>query len=735
MPRDITIKFNITNLAPISKIDKTINVGTIDTGFFARNGCGKTYISRIFELLSSKESDDFNRFISKGKDNCNFEFSVADKEKISLNLNRGSIPTIPDTYYIYHVFNEDYTEKHYKENYNKNGNIDGVILGKEKKAVDDKIEEIKNTKDAEQQLISPISKSIDTEYKNELSNIPYITRLREYNDWINFDYIKRNYRSDLTTNYNYKKHIETFQKLSTIPENLQGIAFFKETTDDLSTYLDDKLVKCLQTPYTLAELGNEFRNKIASKEEFIKSGLELINDNHCPFCEKSLDDVKELIIQYNKYIEDTENKVKTYLQTIKNRLLQKSINTDNYKQIQQTFIEYKQKYIPNFNKDLEQIDDSEFNKAKKNIINLIDSKYSDIRTLIYIDLNELFNAIEAINNLVLKNNVAIRDFNKILENSNSQKQQTKRDIIKNFYFYLCVKYQKELSEITNYGNDLVRFNKELVELKKEAKTIKKVVGETTKDVIEKFFGDKYIFNPLTFRIKFKDSELTKDEPKKVLSQGERSLLTFAYYLGEAHQKIRQDETNYDKLFFIIDDPISSLDFDNVYAVADIIKDIDKMYNMQFKRLFVFTHNFEFIRKLKSNNAISQTYQIYNDEIKKLQGNLSLDYYSHLCDIYHTSIDKNSKFHTLGNSLRQVFEGIAKFENPKIEHNITKTYIESNVDIKNGVSNVLIQDLSHGNPFSDSNISNTDWKKICSNTIEHIRTKYPKQIDFITTTFN
>ena len=726
------VKFKISNLAPITSIDKTISFGSIDGGFFARNGCGKTYISRIFELLASKGTDDYNKFIRKGENSCSFEFSVDNVENIQLKIERDYVPAIPDTNYIYHVFNEDYTENHYKENYNKDGNIEGVILGKEKKAVDDKIEEIKKTKLEQQKIINYISEKIYEEYKNELSSIPYLTRLKEFNEWINFEYINKNYSTALSKKYDFKYQIDIFNKLSAIPDNIQIISYFQSIPNDLSGYLNEDFLKCMQFPYTLAELGEEFRNKISNKENFIKSGVELIVDNKCPFCEKPLEDVKDLINQYNKYIEDTENKVKTYLNGIKNKLLQKSINVNIYTKIYQSFNDYKQRYIPNFSKKVELIDSTSFNKCKDEIIGIIDIKIKDITKPQNIDIGTIINSLISLNKVIDENNIVIKEFNKILENSNSQKQQTKRDIVNDFYFYLCDKYQQELKQTTKYNLELVEFNTELSELKKEAKTIKKVVGETTKTVINKFFGDKYSFNSTNFKLNFNNSELKGDEPKKVLSQGERSLLTFAYYLGEAHQKIKQDEANYNKLFFIIDDPISSLDFDNVFAVADIIKDINTMFNMRYKRIFVFTHNFEFIRKLKSNNAISQSYEIYDNSIRKLKGNLCIDYYSHLSDIYNMNIGTNSNFHTIGNSIRQVLEGIAKFENPNIEKNITKEYIENNVNIKNNISNVLIQDLSHGNVFSSVTIGSEEWIELCKNIINHILIKYPKQIEYIKT---
>lgn len=728
----IEVKFKISNLAPITSIDKSIQLGSIDVGFFARNGCGKTYISRIFELLSSRESDDYNRFIKKGETKCDFEFSVDNVENIKLQINKDITPLIPETQFIYHVFNEDYTERHYKENYNKNGNIEGVILGKEKKAVDDKIQEIKKSKIELQKLLDFLVAKINEEYNNELSKIPYLTRLKEYNDWINIDYIKKNYISALSSSYDLKFHIDAFNKLSTIPENIQGVSTFKTLHNDLASFLNSELLECLHHPYTLAELGADFRKKIIHKEDFIKSGIKLLTNNECPFCERPLDDVQDLISKYNKYIEDTENKVKTYLIGTKDKLSQKTIDFNQNQKVHATFIDYKEKYIPNYKDELELIDVSIFDNIKNKIIEIINLKIKDIRESKNADFNEIINYIESYNVTIEKNNLIIRDFNKILENSNAQKQKTKREIVNNFYFYFCSKYQNELRQISKHYIDLEKSNIELIELKKEAKTIKKVVGETTKQIIKKFFGDKYSFNPISFKLSFNNSELTENEPKKILSQGERSLLTFAYYLGETHQKIKQDESNYNKLFFIIDDPISSLDFENVFSVADIIKDLDKIFNLEHKRLFVFTHNFEFIRKLKSNKAIKQSYEICCNSIRKLQGNLSLDYYSHLNDIYKMSINGGNSFHTIGNSIRHVLEGMAKFENPKIEQNITKDYIAENEDIKLEVSNTLIQDLSHGNPFSDNSFGNDEWIKLCTNVTKHILIKYPRQIDYLKT---
>ena len=89
-----------------------------------------------------------------------------------------------------------------------------------------------------------------------------------------------------------------------------------------------------------------------------------------------------------------------------------------------------------------------------------------------------------------------------------------------------------------------------------------------------FFSDKYTLDEETFRLVFYKNTLEKDQAKDVLSEGEKNIIAFAYYIGDTHLKV-ESEDDYGKLFFIIDDPISSMDFTHVYTLCGVIRDISK----------------------------------------------------------------------------------------------------------------------------------------------------------------
>jgi len=83
-------------------------------------------------------------------------------------------------------------------------------------------------------------------------------------------------------------------------------------------------------------------------------------------------------------------------------------------------------------------------------------------------------------------------------------------------------------------------------------------------------------------------------------------VAFCYYLATVHTII-ETEDDYEKLFFVIDDPISSMDFNYVYRVAQSIRHINKHFGIESRqvRFIILTHNFEFMNLLMRNNIINQ----------------------------------------------------------------------------------------------------------------------------------
>jgi len=103
-------------------------------------------------------------------------------------------------------------------------------------------------------------------------------------------------------------------------------------------------------------------------------------------------------------------------------------------------------------------------------------------------------------------------------------------------------------------------------------------------------------------------ESLSDNATQVLSDGEKGIVAFCYYLATVHTII-ETEDDYEKLFFVIDDPISSMDFNYVYRVAQSIRHINKHFGIESRqvRFIILTHNFEFMNLLMRNNIINQKY--------------------------------------------------------------------------------------------------------------------------------
>ncbi|ECL4970759.1 AAA family ATPase, partial [Campylobacter lari] len=105
---------------------------------------------------------------------------------------------------------------------------------------------------------------------------------------------------------------------------------------------------------------------------------------------------------------------------------------------------------------------------------------------------------------------------------------------------------------------------------------------------------------LSFCIKIQDDEkqeyiiVREGENKpsfKTLSEGEKTLISFLYFLQLCQGKKEKNEAILDKII-VIDDPISSLSFNYIYEIAQLIKHTF-FENALYKQIFIFTHNLYF----------------------------------------------------------------------------------------------------------------------------------------------
>lgn len=741
------------NIAPLENLDKEIQSNSLKIAVFANNGSGKTFISRLFRLTEKKTElqlgDDgispTDKLLSFGKNNGAFSFKVTDKEgvikeNISISLQEKHLPTIPDTSYLYHTFNQDYVEDNIRAlNYEKDSDVQGFILGKTQIDLTDDENKLSELEKQGKALKEQVEKNINGFVSESVDIYPNIKRLNEYK-FLNFHEILKNIdNGKYEVSKSLEELLEDYNKIKSVPENLEDIQVLKMIDYEFSmiTTIRENLLK----EYSLSSFAEDFKQKIKSKQSFIEKGVGLFKQHNtvCPFCEQKINlDATNLIDNYTKYLSDTEAQtIKSFQGSLESMeyLLKiiKSLENDNVKRIN-SFNDYKTKYIPACESiELENINSELLSNLLQSVIEKIKQKLENIAIVVELE-DALVENIEMqknlLNRIVDNNNNKINDINSRKNSIGEENKSIRKEICKSAYNHLVETYTINIKTIIRLRNEYQILKTEIAKKKEAEKVSKKSkVASTIKAVLNYFFSDKYTLDEENFRLVFNKTTLQKEQAKNVLSEGEKNIIAFAYYIGDTHLKV-ESEDDYKKIFFIIDDPISSMDFTYVYTLCGVIRDIKKIIDkLDRERFIIFTHNNDFMRIIVSNNIADKSLLLQNGSIKEFNQNLTVPYISHLLDIYRIARKEGTVNHTTANSIRHIIETLTKFQNIEVSDNSIKAYIEDRFP-KDKKSYTLINDLSHGGWRSDqSPITEEEYKEVCEAIIQHIEKDFQKQIEY------
>lgn len=344
-------------------------------------------------------------------------------------------------------------------------------------------------------------------------------------------------------------------------------------------------------------------------------------------------------------------------------------------------------------------------------------------TLEYIEKYETL-----LNGEIESNNKKIVDINVKKNSISNENKLVRKQICKRTVDDLIAEHKTNIKSLEKLRIDFRNLKAE-IEKKKEQEKVskKKKVASTIKTVLNYFFANKYTLDEDSFRLTFNTNVLEKKQAKDILSAGEKNIVAFAYYIGDTHLKVNSED-DYKKLFFVIDDPISSMDFSHVYTLCGVIRDIKKIIDkLDWERLMIFTHNNDFMRILSSNNIVDKKLLLANGELSDFNNNLTVPYITHLMDIYRIARKEEIPNHTTANSIRHILETLTKFESIELHRDSLAGYIQINIpnDTK---SYTLIQDLSHGGWRTEqAPITNQDYKEVCEVIVKHIEEKFNGQI--------
>lgn len=745
MAKNISIELLTNNIGPHEALNTKLQTSSIEIGIYANTGSGKTFLSRAFRLITKKDllPDDSNRLLTIGKTDGAFKVKITNTQEpgvireLEMNLNRNASPVISKntTGYLFRVFNDEYvTENLEGLKYRPDGQIEGYILGKEKIDLTKEKDELEKVKleleGKEQQLKSKVTTAVEElgELSIRRNTVEY--QNFSYNNLFNPDY-------NVTERESFDELVNQHNQLKSLPDNLQDLKNVEllKPTDTLS-----KITEFLKEQFSRSKIAEEFKLKVKQKQDFIETGVGLIDKskNECPFCEQELkDEALKLIDQYLEYLSETEAQ---QIKKANDLFAQLNSENKNYSDVYKASVKLhndylkNQKFIPSLSEShLSELKDiKELDSYYKILQQALEKKKENITiAILTTEINEAVTQINkwltSSNEYIQVNASIIQTFNDRKNNTNVERLELNRRLCRGRFNELKHAEDGLIKKVAELKSSIQTLEGDILQKEQSEKVSKKEkVVATFKALLSKLFGIKYSFDETTFCLKFQN-HLLESNASDVLSTGEKSIVAFCYYIAETHKFIEKEE-DYEKLFFVIDDPISSQDFHFVYATSQIIRTLNKLFNIPRLRLILLTHNLEFMSIIIRNKIIEQKFVLSNGKVTGLGNELIMPYEEHLRDIYSISQGTKTACHTTANSLRHILETINRFIAPDIELCPFCERIDGYEE--NEFLYSLMHDGSHGGIRLQKAYTDEMIKAACDVVINYVSKDFAGQIKLI-----
>ena len=400
----------------------------------------------------------------------------------------------------------------------------------------------------------------------------------------------------------------------------------------------------------------------------------------CPFCQQKINS-KELILNLEQVINNSYKDKKNNLIDLYNKY------KDTYNHLN-NFINnlYSNTYIDKIEPSIIQNIKNIYYAIKYIIDNNIDSinkklnKMSLTFTLNKSDnkLNDLITLLKAINSKIEEHNVKVN-------NTKDEKEK-----IKDKFFNICRK-QYDM-EIRKFYLEQRTIEKKIEITKQNENNNEEAIKECFKKLKEYHTQTKNAFTSLeninnllqemgilNFKLEKVDNnfyKIIRDNEEadifRTLSEGEKMIISFLYFIEKCNGIINNDEVNRNKLI-VIDDPISSLSFEHIFTIASIIKHsvIEELINKTNNKIIILTHNLYFFhefnlpKRFKKNEV--NYYRIYKDvnnnstieEIKNYDDSIMNDYEA-LWKVLQDYNNNQCNKVVIPNTIRNIIEYFASF---------------------------------------------------------------------------
>lgn len=611
-------------------IGNDFNSGEVNI-FYGRNYSGKSTYSKIFQSIELKKLPD-------NYGDIDFEIKLANKSIIKSNIIESDELPIDCK-----VFNQQFIDYNiYLHNDNKLNSFQ-ISIGSDTnetlrrieelrlneveprneqllKIESDRTKKLKRLESSEDDLNSRLRKTaskiknlknpsvvignrydirdIKEEFENQSSHIPIIPSSddKEAIDELN-QKIEQAKIKILEENIDEPDKID----LVKFDASFNFILFLKDTKNLLS-----KVV-------SVSTILDEYKND-SEKINWIKQGVDIHGDNpeKCIFCGNGINSefIKNLKLAFSDELRSLERNLESQKERIISEIQRldtiRDINKDDYfKDSTSTII--------NINKDIRNIISN-----RKEVLKVLESGILDkqrdifskieIDDLNWVDFSEIQVEIDSLYNSTIEQ----------IEQFENRKQKS-IDFLRRYHLakeFPVSEFTSLSQKVYQYQKDIEILNNEYNSLEKEKENFENDISNLESSLKSEAEAVKRINTILQnslahseISLKSIDAEeniyfeVSRNEERAYnLSEGEKSLIAFAYYIARLESLSPEEKL---KTILFIDDPISSLDENNMFYIYNLIYCL--IEKKEFLQYFLSTHNLDF---LKYTNRFSSQKDYY-----------------------------------------------------------------------------------------------------------------------------
>ena len=376
---------------------------------------------------------------------------------------------------------------------------------------------------------------------------------------------------------------------------------FNDVSDEAYALMQTPVMPASNTRFSalIKRLGNA---------DWVHKGVDFIDSNVCPFCQQDFDPISFSTEIAKMYDETYRNNIKV-LANVAESLAQDCERIDEFEKRA-----FSHPFVAEEDVLLSQIEIVKrlFQHNLQQVLNKIKEPSTEI------NLSGVMSEIEMLTNRVDAVNYRVRENNRLAENFQQEKKVLSAEIHGHLRAH-CEEYLMALGQqLEELGDNVTQSTganecliAERTALDEETARLTSELSEIqpTIDVINdnlKMLGingfEIYCHNHemKLYRLR-RGSEPENAEVFKSLSEGEKTLIAFLYFIESCNGSITPESVPAERKMIIIDDPISSLSHNYIYEVAALIKR-KIIKSAAAKNVVILTHNMFFFQEILLNSG-------------------------------------------------------------------------------------------------------------------------------------